>query len=106
MIVQAFALTVTVAECAWNRRGRSARYFDMDPWLVIGQLYDSQINAGLETDWDCGVQVWIAGGGRRLAQHYFLRVEFDEVGAWLDREARLLFPRSQYAMGVQVSERG
>jgi hypothetical protein len=77
----------------------------MDPWLVIGQLYDSQINAGLETDWDCGVQVWIGGGARRLAQHYFLRSEFDEVGVWLDRQARLLFPGSQYATGVQMSER-
>lgn len=69
----------------------------MNPWDVIQELYASEINAGLETDWDRGMHVWIAAGGRRLAKHSFLPHEFNEVGPWLDREARLLFPRSQYA---------
>ncbi len=69
----------------------------MSPFEVIERLYDSEINAGLETDWGSGVRVWIAAGGRRLVDHTFKRHEFDQVGAWLDREARLLFPRSQYA---------
>jgi hypothetical protein len=77
----------------------------MSPWQVIEQLYDSEINAGLETDWNRGARVWIAAGGRTLAEHIFLRHEFDEVGVWLDREARLLFPRSQYASEAQTSER-
>ena len=72
----------------------------MNPWHVIEQLYLSEINAGLETDWNRGVRVWIAAGGRRLAEHTFLQHEFDAVGAWLDGEARLLFPRSQYATNV------
>jgi hypothetical protein len=75
----------------------------MNPWHVIELLYDSEINAGLETDWNRGVRVWIAAGGRLLAEHTFPHNEFDEVGTWLDHEARLLFPRSQYATGVQTS---
>lgn len=75
----------------------------MDPWNVIQALYDSEINAGIETDWNRGVRVWIGGGGRsRIAEHTFLKHEFDEVGVWLDREARLVFPRSQYASKTEV----
>jgi hypothetical protein len=48
--------------------------------------------------------VWIAAGGRRVAKHTFLRHEFDEVGTWLEREARLLFPRSQFATGMQSAD--
>jgi len=87
-----------------NWRRLFTRYFPMNPWQVIELLYDSEINAGLETDWNRGVRVWIAAGGRRLAQHTFARDEFAEVGTWLDREARLLFPRSQYATEVQTWE--
>jgi hypothetical protein len=70
----------------------------MTPWHIIEQLYESEINAGIETDWDHGVRVWIGGGGRhRLTEHTFLPHEFDEVAAWLDHEARRLFPESKYA---------
>ena len=34
----------------------------MDPWHVIQQLYDSEINAGITSDWDGGLHAWI---GRR-----------------------------------------
>lgn len=69
----------------------------MDPWHILQQLYDSEINAGLSADWDGGVSAWIAGGRTRLAQRAFLRDEFDQSGAWLDDEARRLFPESEYA---------
>jgi hypothetical protein len=69
----------------------------MDPWHVLKQLYDSEINAGLSADWDGGVSAWIACGRTRLAEHTFLRDEFDQVGTWLDDEARRLFPKSEYA---------
>ena len=85
-----------------NWRRLFTRYFHMNPWQVIELLYDSEINAGLETDWNRGVLVWIAAGGRRVAQHTFPRDEFEELGTWLDREARLLFPRSRYATSADV----
>jgi hypothetical protein len=68
----------------------------MTPWEVIERLYDSEINAGLKSDWDGGITAWIAGG-HTLAERTFLRQEFDEIADWLDREARRLFPASQYA---------
>jgi hypothetical protein len=77
-----------------ERGALSYRY--MDPWRVIQQLYDSEINAGLQSDWDGGIAAWI-GHGPRLAEHTFLYDEFDQVGVWLDAEARRLFPRSKYA---------
>jgi hypothetical protein len=77
----------------------------MNPWHVIEQLYDAEINAGMESDWDGGITVWIAGGRAPLAEHTFQRREFGEIASWLDFEARRLFPRSKYAMDVQRSTR-
>jgi hypothetical protein len=82
------------------------RCLPMSPWHVIEKLYASEINAGLETDWDGGLRVWIGSDGRyRLTEHTFLRREFDEVAAWLDHEARRLFPDSKYARTVRAAER-
>jgi hypothetical protein len=33
----------------------------MTPWDVIEDLYDSEINVGLQADWDGGITVWIGG---------------------------------------------
>jgi hypothetical protein len=33
----------------------------MTAWHVIERLYDSEINAGLQSDWDGGIAVWIGG---------------------------------------------
>src|SRR5688572_9001030 len=63
----------------------------IDPWHVMTRLYDSEINAGLEADWDGGIKVWLQAD-QRLTERTFLRDEFDQVGAWLDSEARRLFP--------------
>lgn len=69
----------------------------MNPWDVIEQLYDSEINAGMESDWDGGITAWIAGGRTRLHQRTFERQEFGDIDTWLDFEARRLFPESKYA---------
>jgi hypothetical protein len=69
----------------------------MDTWIVMQQLYDSEINAGLAADWDGGITGWIAGGRERLSERTFLRDEFDEIAGWRDGEARRLFPDSLYA---------
>jgi hypothetical protein len=73
----------------------------MTTWQVIEHLYDSEINAGLQSDWDGGITVWIGGpsdtpGNQRLSSRTFMRSEFDDIALWLDDEARRLFPDSDY----------
>ena len=69
----------------------------MNPWHVIQGLYESQINAGMESDWHGGITAWIAAEGNRVAQRTFPPPEFGEIADWLDHEARRLFPESWYA---------
>ena len=74
----------------------------MTTWQVIEHLYDSEINAGLQSDWDGGITVWIGGpddtpGNERLSSRTFMRDEFADIALWLDEEARHLFPDSVYA---------
>jgi hypothetical protein len=74
----------------------------MTTWQVIEQLYDSEINAGLQSDWDGGITVWLGGpadtpGNHCLSSRTFMRSEFDDIALWLDEEARRLFPDSVYA---------
>jgi hypothetical protein len=69
----------------------------MNPWHVIQGLYESEINSGMESDWDGGITAWIAAGGERIVQRTFPPQEFGEIAYWLDQEARRLFPESRYA---------
>lgn len=69
----------------------------MNPWHVIQGLYESEINSGMESDWDGGITAWITVGGTRMAQRTFAPHEFGEIADWLDLEARRLFPDSTYA---------
>ena len=69
----------------------------MNPWHVIQALYESEINSGMEADWNSGITAWIAAGPERLVQRTFPGGEFGEVAAWLDHEARRLFPESRYS---------
>jgi hypothetical protein len=72
----------------------------MTPWEVITRLYGSEINSGLQADWDAGITAWIGDdfNGRRV-QATFTRDEFDRIAEWLDFEARRLYPDSQYTKG-------
>lgn len=77
-------------------------YAYVETWRVIEQLYNSEINVGLQADFDGGIVVWIGGpvgtpGNRILSQRTFASSEFDDVAPWLDVEARHLFPASTYA---------
>ena len=74
----------------------------MTTWQVIEHLYDSEINAGLQSDWDGGITVWLGGpddtpGNQCLSSRTFMRSEFADIANWLDDEARRLFPDSDYA---------
>jgi hypothetical protein len=69
---------------------------------VIERLYDSEINAGLQSVWDGGITAWIGGpadtpSNACLSSRAFARSEFADVALWLDDEARRLFPDSDYA---------
>jgi hypothetical protein len=75
----------------------------MNAWDVLRKLYASEINGGLSADWDGGISAWIADGCTRLAEHTFLQDEFDQIGDWLDDEARRLFPESKYATNRRES---
>lgn len=72
---------------------------------VIARLYDSEINAGLQAEWDAGITVWLGDdyNGRQV-QATFSRDEFDRMSEWLDSEARRLFPNSVYAGGPGVQK--
>ena len=73
------------------------------PWDVIQQLHDSEISAGVQTDWPSGLVVWLGESPTRaLACETFLRGEFDQVAGWLDTQARRLFPDSDYAKNPPV----
>jgi hypothetical protein len=80
----------------------------MTPWDVIRRLYDSEINAGVASDWDGGITAWIGGpvntaGNRVLTSRTFASSEFQHVGAWLDQEANRLYPQSTYARKVRTA---
>lgn len=60
------------------------------PWDVLVALYDEEINAGLESDWDGGFRVWIGNtySGHQF-EETFLRDEFDKIAEWLEEHAEL-----------------
>jgi hypothetical protein len=74
----------------------------VNPWDVMRRLYDSEINAGMQSDWHGGISVWIGGPEDTglnpvQAKATFLSSEFDRVGEWLESEARRLYPISGFA---------
>lgn len=103
---------------SWELRPVSGRRWVMTPWDVLQRLYAAEINAGLQTDWDGGVVAWIGGPmipdlsalpesgitasrlPRGLSTTFnpvltcktFESDAFNEVAAWMDAEARRLFP--------------
>lgn len=65
---------------------------------ILQRLHDSEINASVESFFD---RVWTVRLGDRMNGY---RAEttvesFAEAEAWLDREARRLYPDSGYARG-------
>lgn len=75
-----------------------------DPWDVLRRLYASEINAGMHSDWDGGITVWIGGPhgvNPILSEATFGPDEFHRIAEWMDFEARRLFPDSDYARSSQ-----
>lgn len=74
----------------------------MNSWQVITRLYESEINVGMQADWDNGIRYGSAGpdgtiGNAMISHRTFDPAEFQDVATWLDDEARRLFPKSNYA---------
>ena len=68
----------------------------MDDLLtVIRDLYDREINAGLQSFFDAGVTVYLGDelNGRQVEQTFALE-ELSLIPAWLRAEAARLFPSS------------
>lgn len=65
---------------------------------VIRRLYASEINCGLQTFWDGGLEAWIGDemNGRRASETFGLG-DLGEVATWLHDEALRLYPQSRYA---------
>ncbi len=50
------------------------------------------------TEWDSGVRVWLGGGYNKSdAEQWFGINELQQMASWLDQEARLFHPDSDYA---------
>jgi hypothetical protein len=78
---------------------------------TLGELYESEINAGVSSFWDDGVCVWLGDDlNGRFVERKFYRRDKREPGAfrtwpglwkaaaeWLHEEAIQRYPRSEYA---------
>src|SRR3954452_16596111 len=93
----ALALMVGEGERHATRADRSRRTM-MDLLRVLSELYESEINCGMDTFWDAGLNVWI---GDELngcdSEIQFNKGEFDKAAEWLEQEALRLYPDSQFA---------
>ncbi len=70
---------------------------------VMQQLYASEINCAVQSQWDAGFGVSIGGDtlyGRPEASETFAADELADAAAWLDEKARELYPKSDYALAV------
>jgi hypothetical protein len=63
---------------------------------VLDDLYGSEINCGIQSFWDGYWSAWLGDdmNGRVVEEH---ALKFDEIAAWLDKQARKFYPNSTYA---------
>src|SRR4051794_9134125 len=65
---------------------------------IIGRIYDSEINLGMQSDWQGGFRVWLGDDWLgQIVEGWFDPEEFDKIGPWLDYETRRFYPNSDYA---------
>lgn len=65
------------------------------PSDILRDLYNREINAGIESDWDGGITVWV--GHPSAAKRVFARDEFDLISRWMREEVRRLLPDVEQA---------
>ena len=61
------------------------------PWEIIKRLYEREISAGIVSDLERGLMVWIEH--QSLTQAMFAPDEFDNVAEWTLSEEQRLLPR-------------
>jgi len=62
---------------------------------AMAMLYRSGISCGVESNWDEGFTIWL--GYAEEAKSILHTHSLEEAAAWLDRAARLHYPRSAYS---------
>lgn len=70
---------------------------NLPPGGILQALYDSEINASVETFWDGGFHVRLGDDWNGWEVEEILPTMLD-AEAWLDRKARELHPESKYAL--------
>lgn len=67
---------------------------------IMGALYSSEINCGMQSFWDGGFDVWIGdelNGKREISSGYYPSM-FSEAMNWLHDAALRHYPNSAYAV--------
>jgi hypothetical protein len=64
---------------------------------VLSALYDSELNYSLTAEWDDGIWVGLGDVMNGWDAETFVRTP-DEAAAWLDENARRLYPKSGYGI--------
>jgi hypothetical protein len=65
---------------------------------ILARIYDSEINVGLQSDWEGGFRVWLGDNWiGHIVEGWFGPEELDKVGPWLDYQTRRFYPESDYA---------
>lgn len=68
---------------------------------ILQDLYDSEINAAVETFWDLGFKVRIGDRMNGYLAESTLQ-DWASVEAWLRATALALYPESQFARGLSA----
>ena len=79
-------------------------YTSDDVLTVLAGLYAQEINAGLQTFWDGGTEVWLGDdlNGRRRSET-FDRDSFGEIAQWLKLTAEEVWPiLRRHRMGIDA----
>jgi hypothetical protein len=61
---------------------------------TIAELHLHAINCGIEVQWNHGLFAWIGQHDQPKESHWFPIKEIEDVGPWLDRKARQIYPDS------------
>ena len=67
---------------------------------VLDKLYDSKINRELASFWDTGWKVRLGDEMNGYVAGTVVKTAA-EAALWLDEQARMRYPRSKFAMGIE-----
>jgi hypothetical protein len=77
---------------------RPATSDELNALDIIGRVYDSEINLGMQSDWQGGFRVWLGDDWLgHIVEGWFDPEEFNKIGPWLDYQTRRFYPESDYS---------